>query len=452
MSSAGGSKHTNFVVIFCDNLGYGDLGCYGHPVHRTPNVDRMAREGALFTDFYVTSGVCTPSRSSLMTGCYAQRVDMHVSDKGGAVLQPVAAKGLNPSEITLARLLHDRGYATACVGKWHMGDQLPFLPTRHGFDDYYGIPYSEDMTPRPGQDWPPLPLMRGEQVIEAPVNMPTVTKRYTEEAIGFMERNADRPFFLYMPQAYPGSVRIPEVGEDFAGKSGNAEYGDSVEELDWSAGEVLAALQRLGLQQQTLVVFTSDNGSPKGHGGSNAPLRGWGYSTWEGGMRVPCVMRWPGTIPAGSTCSELCTTMDLLPTFAALAGTHAPTDRVTDGRDIRPLLTAEPGASSPYEAFFFYHMEQLQAVRSGQWKLHLARESKRAFHAEDGGPTEALLFDLVADPGETHNLAAEHPDIVRKLTELADTARDDLGDTDRPGRGLRPAGTYPNPTPRVLNC
>lgn len=451
MSNGAAGKHTNFVVIFCDNLGYGDLGCYGHPVHRTPHVDQMAREGALFTDFYVTSGVCTPSRSSLMTGCYAQRVDMHVSDKGGAVLQPVAAKGLNPSEITLARLLHDRGYATACVGKWHMGDQPPFLPTRHGFDYYCGIPYSEDMTPRPGQDWPALPLMRGEQVIEAPVDMPTVTKRYTEEAIGFMERNADRPFFLYMPQAYPGSVRIPEVGEAFAGKSGNAEYGDSVEELDWSAGEVLAALQRLGLEQQTLVVFTSDNGSPKGHGGSNAPLRGWGYSTWEGGMRVPCVMRWPGTIPAGSTCSELCTTMDLLPTFATLAGTHAPTDRVIDGQDIRPLLTAEPGASSPYEAFFFYHMEQLQAVRSGQWKLHLPREQRRSFHAEDAGRIDTMLFDVVADPGETTNVAGEHPDIVRRLTELAETARDDLGDTDRPGKGLRPAGTYPKPTPRVLN-
>ncbi len=450
MANQQGDQRPNFIVIFCDNLGYGDLGCYGHPVHRTPNVDRMAEEGMLFTDFYVTAGVCTPSRASLLTGCYAQRVDMHVSDKGHAVLQPVAAKGLNPDEKTIATVLREVGYATACIGKWHLGDQPPFLPTRHGFDYYYGIPYSEDMTPRPGFDWPPLPLMRNEEVIEAPVDMPTITERYTQEAIRFMEENAERPFFLYVPEALPGSVRWPEPGWRFSGRSGNWAYGDSVEELDWSAGEIIRAVQRLGLEDRTLVIFLSDNGTPRNHGGSNGPLRGWGYSTWEGGMRVPCVMRWPGHIPAGVRCRELCTTMDFMPTFAHLAGTQPPQDRVIDGHDIRPIIFGEEGATSPYDAFFYYHMDQLHAVRSGRWKLFVPREDRKAFHADEAPPGEALLFDLVEDPGETTNVADDHPEIVAKLMAHAERAREELGDSDRPGRGVRPAGTVENPTPRVL--
>jgi len=434
------SDHVNFVVILCDNLGYGDLGCYGHPLHRTPSVDRMAEEGMLFTDFYVTSGVCTPSRASLMTGCYAQRIDMHKSDKGFVVLQPLATKGLNPDEITIARLLRGRGYATGCIGKWHLGDQPPFLPTRHGFDYYFGIPYSEDMVPSKNEDWPPLPLMRNEEVIEAPVHLSTITERYTREAVEFIERNAEQPFLLYVPQALPGSVDIPEVGEAFAGQSGNAEYGDSVEELDWSTGEILSAVQRLGLDERTLVIFTSDNGTPKDHGGSNAPLRGWGYSTWEGGMRVPCVMRWPGHIPAGHRCGELCTTMDVLPTFARIAGTEPPKDRTIDGHDIRPLLYGEEGATSPYRVFYYYHVDELHAVRSGRWKLHLPRHGRRTFYPEDAGPTPALLFDVVGDPGETKNVADQHPDVVATLMALAEDAREELGDTDRPGKGIRPAG------------
>lgn len=448
--SANERRQPNFVVIFCDNLGYGDLGCYGHPVHRTPNVDRMAKDGMRFTDFYVSSGVCTPSRASILTGCYAQRVDMHVSDKGHAVLQPVAAKGLNPDEITIAEVLRDVGYATACIGKWHLGDQPEFLPTRQGFDYYYGIPYSEDMHPRPGKDWPDLPLMRGEEVIEAPVDLYTITERYTEEAVRFMTANADRPFFLYLPQALPGSLRWPQAGPRFAGRSGNWGWGDTVEELDWSTGQVIRAVQRLGLERDTLVVFLSDNGAPN-HGGSNHPLRGWGYSTWEAGMRVPCVMRWPGTIPAGTVCSELATTMDFMPTFARLAGTTEPRDRVIDGHDIRPLIMGQEGARSPYEAFFYYFMEQLQAVRSGRWKLHLPRTDRRAFGASETPPAgEPLLYDLVADPGETTNLAADHPDVVARLMALADEMRADLGDTGLDAPGRRPAGWVENPTPRVL--
>ncbi len=447
MSGTAAEQRPNFVVIFCDNLGYGDLGCYGHPVHRTPNLDAMAREGMRFTDFYVTAGVCTPSRASLLTGCYAQRVDMHVSDKGHAVLQPVAQKGLNPDEVTIAEVLGDAGYATACIGKWHLGDQPEFLPTRQGFDYYYGIPYSEDMYPRPNRDWPELPLLRNENVIEAPVHMPTITERYTREAVSFIEANADRPFLLYMPQALPGSVTIPQVGERFAGMSGNWAYGDCVEELDWSTGEIIRALQWYGIDDRTVVVFLSDNGTPRNHGGSNAPLRGWGYSTWEGGMRVPCLMRWPGIIPAGTQCSEPCTTMDFMPTFARLAGGREPTDRVIDGHDIRPLMRGEPGAQSGYEAFYYYHMEQLHAVRAGSWKLFVPRDDRKNFHAEDGVPGEALLFDMASDPGETTNVAEEHPDVVERLQALAERARDDLGDTDREARGRRPAGWVENPKP-----
>lgn len=448
--SANERRQPNFVVIFCDNLGYGDLGCYGHPVHRTPNVDRMAQDGMRFTDFYVSAGVCTPSRASIMTGCYAQRVDMHVSDKGTPVLQPVAAKGLNPDEITIAEVLRDVGYATACIGKWHLGDQPEFLPTRQGFDYYYGIPYSEDMYWRPERDWPELPLMRGEEVIEAPVDLYTITERYTEEAVRFMTENRERPFFLYLPEALPGSLRWPQGGPRFAGRSGNWGWGDTVEELDWSAGQVVRAAQRLGIERDTLVIFLSDNGAPD-HGGSNGPLYGWGYSTWEAGMRVPCVMRWPGTIPAGTVCSEVATTMDFLPTFARLAGTTQPEDRVIDGHDIRPLMTGEDDACSPYRAFFYYFKEQLQAVRSGQWKLHLARTDRQAFGNSERPPAgEPLLFDLVADPGETRNVAADHPDVVARLNALADEMRADLGDTGMDAPGRRPAGWVENPTARVL--
>ena len=440
----------NFIFIYCDNLGYGDLGCYGSTQHRTPNVDQMAREGVRFTDFYVTSGVCTPSRASLMTGCYAQRVDMHISDKGGAVLQPIAAKGLNPAEITLAAVLREQGYATACIGKWHLGDQPPFLPTRHGFDTYYGIPYSEDMIPKRNDTWPPLPLMRDDTVIEAPVDLTTVTERYTREALKFMAENRDRPFFLYLPQALPGSERFPTVGDAFRGKSANGVYGDSVEELDWSLGEILDALPKLGLEENTLVVFTSDNGSPRNHGGSNAPLAGWGYCTWEGGMRIPCVMRLPGVLPAGETCTELCSTLDILPTFARLAGTDSPQDRTIDGHDIWPLITCQEGARTPYEAYYFYHMEQLQAVRSGDWKLHLPLGEKKAHHQDERQRTELQLFNLRDDIGETTNVAAEHADVVKQLLEFAERAREDLGDRGRPGKGLRPAGAVDNPTPRVM--
>ncbi len=444
----------NFILIVCDNLGYGDVGCYGSKLHRTPHIDRMAAEGMRFTDFYVTSGVCTPSRASLMTGCYPRRVSMHVDEDGRQVLPAVSHKGLHPNEITIAEVLQGRGYATAIVGKWHLGDQLPFLPTRQGFGYWLGIPYSDNMTAHPRRPtWPPLPLMENERVIEAPPDRNLLTKRYTEKVIEFVTENRDRPFFVYLSQAMPGSTRAPFASEAFRGKSANGPWGDSVEELDWSTGEILAAVKRLGLDERTLVIWTNDNGAPRRNPpqGSNLPLAGWGYTTAEGGMRVPCVMRWPGKIPAGATCGELCTTMDFLPTFARLAGTEPPQDRILDGHDVRPLISGQPGAKSPYEAFYYYYLEQLQAVRSGKWKLYLPLENKWRSFRGDTEPCPAELYDLVADLGETTNLVDKHPDVVQRLLGLAEKARQDLGDLGRPGKNQRPAALVENPTPRVMD-
>ena len=442
----------NFVVILCDNLGYGDIGCFGSKLHRTPNIDRMAQQGMRFTDFYATSGVCTPSRASLMTGCYPRRVNMHVAEDGRPVLSPIAKKGLHPEEITIAELLRARGYATACIGKWHLGDQLPFLPTRQGFDYYWGIPYSDDMTARPERGWPPLPLMENEEVIEAPVDRNLLTKRYTERAIEFIKANKEKPFFVYLSHAMPGSTTSPFSSRQFRGKSANGPWGDSVEELDWSTGKILDALKQLDLDERTLVVWTSDNGAPRRDPpqGLNVPLAGWGYTSTEGGQRVPCIMRWPGRIPAGITCGELCTTMDLLPTFARLAGTEPPKDRVIDGHDIWPLMVGDVEAESPYEAFYYYYVGQLQAVRSGRWKLHLPLEAKWRNFRGDTTASEAELYNLKTDVGETKNLAGEYPDIVRRLLALAEKARADLGDVDQPGTHQRPAGVVVDPTPRVL--
>jgi len=448
----GADRPPNFIVLLCDNLGYGDVGCFGPARHRTPHLDRMAAEGTRLTSFYVTAGVCTPSRASFMTGCYPRRVNLHVGERGGVVLFPISRKGLHPDEVTIAEVLKARGYATACIGKWHLGDQPPFLPTRQGFDSYFGIPYSDDMTATKSGSRPPLPLMRNETVVEAPPDRNLLTRRYTEEAIRFITAHRGEPFFLYLPHAMPGSTRRPFASERFQGKSANGPYGDSVEELDWSAGEILAAVKRLGLDEHTLVLWTSDNGAPRRTPpqGSNAPLKGWGYNTSEGAMRMPCIARWPGKIPKGATCDELCTSMDLLPTFARLAGTREPAERVIDGRDIWPLLSGRQGATSPHEAFFYYYLPQLQAVRSGKWKLYLPLEAKWTSFRGRTRKAAAELYDLKADLGETTNLAARRPDVVKRLLALADKAREDLGDVGRKGKGQRPAGWFGKPTPRLL--
>ena len=439
----------NFILIFCDDLGYGDVGCFGSKKHRTPILDRMAAEGMKFNSFYVTSGVCTPSRSSLMTGCYPRRVNMHQDHKNLCVLFPLGKKGLNPKEITIAEMLKEKGYATACVGKWHLGDQKEFLPTRQGFDYYYGIPYSNDMGGRNnGKDKrPPLPLLRNETVVEAPAKQDTLTKRYTQEVIRFITKNQDKPFFVYLPHTMPHNP--VHASDAFRGKSANGRFGDSVEEIDWSTEQIIKTLKTLGIDEHTLVVFTSDNGAASRWGGSNGPLRGWKGSTWEGGMREPCIMRWPGKIPAGTQSKEMCCTMDLLPTFAKLAGTKPPSDRVIDGKDIWDLMSNKTGAKSPHKAFYYYQMGQLQAVRSGKWKLHLPLKPKKRNWGKPEPQSPVQLYDLEADIAESNNVADQNPDVVQRLLKLAEKARKDLGDVDKTGEHQRPAGLAVNPKPLV---
>ena len=462
-NAADEARQPNFIVVYCDNLGYGDIEPFGSTLHRTPHLNRMATEGRKFTHFCVTAGVCTPSRSSLITGCYSQRVGMHNNDRDGWVLRPVSPYGLHPDEVTIAEVLRDQGYATAIVGKWHLGDQPPFLPTRQGFDWFFGVPYSDDMTARvwdaDGSSWPPLPLMENETVIEAPCDRNGLTKRYTERAMEWIADHKDEPFFLYFPQAMPGSTRTPFSSDDFRGKSKNGPWGDSIEELDWSMGVMLDQLVELGIAENTFVIWTSDNGAPINRDagdlsrGSNLPLHGRGYTTSEGAFRVPTIVWQPGKVPAGTVCDQLATTMDLLPTFAKLAGGNPPTEHKIDGHDISPLLFGEANAESPYEAFYYYHRDQLQAVRSGPWKLFLPVEAAGHPHFSKKLPPQDLLFNVVEDIASEHNLAAEHPDVVARLKGLAEQARADLGDKGRRGAGQRPIGKIPEgstPQPQVL--
>lgn len=454
-------KRPNFIVVFCDNLGYGDIEPFGSQVHRTPQLNRMAREGRKFTHFCVTAGVCTPSRSSLMTGCYSQRVGMHDNPRDGQVLRPVSPYGLNPDEWTIAESLRKAGYVTGMIGKWHLGDQPAFMPNAQGFDWFYGIPYSDDMTEAVGKrlgdryqgnTWPPLPLLENETVVAAPVDRNQLTRDYTLRACDFMEKHQKEPFFLYLPQAMPGSTSAPFASKAFQGKSHNGPWGDSIEELDWSIGMMLKKLVELGLEEQTLVIWTSDNGAPMAKDmsspsrGTNRPLHGRGYTTSEGAFRVPTIMWWPGSVPAGTVCEELATTMDLLPTFTKFAGGTVPKDIVIDGHDIAPLIVGRADAKSPYDAFFYYERDQLQAVRSGSWKLFVPlHDFTKHPHFRSRPADEPLLFDVVDDIACERNVAASHPDVVARLSALAETARADLGDRGRPGAGQRSAGKVEHP-------
>lgn len=446
----------NIVFILCDNLGHGDIACF-HPdtLHRTPHLDRMAAEGRRFTSFYSASGVCTPSRAALLTGCYPRRIGLHLSYENQVVLKPVDKKGLHPAEETLAELLQQAGYDTLCLGKWHLGDQPEFLPTRHGFAHFCGIPYSEDMTARTiqGRTWPELPLLRDEQVVEAPVDAASLTQRLTDEAVEFVARHRERPFFLYFAATGPGSRAVPYPGPDFQGRSANGLYGDAIEELDWSAGRILQTLRDTGLDQNTLVVWTSDNGAVRRNPpqGSNAPFRGMGYSTSEGGQRMPCICWWPGQIPAGSVCDELCSMLDFVPTLTHLAG--APQPRLPiDGHDITDLLLGRSSARSPYDehGFFFYQAQQLQAVRAGAWKLYLPLQQPLPAGRGHATAQALALYDVQHDVSEQHELSAEHPEIVARLTQLAEQARLKLGDGDSAGTEQREPGWVTNPQPLLL--
>ncbi len=436
------SDRPNIILINCDDLGYGDLGCYGSTVNHTPALDQMAAEGMRFTDFYMAAAVCSPSRGAMLTGCYPPRIGFGSFDGGAWVLFPGFATGLNPAEITIAKLLQQQGYATKIVGKWHCGDQPEFLPTRHGFDSYFGLPYSNDMGRQvgPQPQWahvPPLPLLRDEEVIQQQPDQASLTERYVDECVRFIRDHRHGPFFLYFAHMY---VHLPlYVPKPFLDASKNGPYGAAVACVDWSISVLLHELRQLGLDRRTLVVFTSDNGARGTHGGSNAPLRGSKGTTWEGGMRVPCLMWWPGTVPAGTTCREVVTALDFLPTFACLAGSAPPADRIIDGKDIRPLLRGEPNAQSPHEAFFYYRLNDLEAVRAGRWKLHVSRQGRKVCE----------LYDLGTDVGETTNVAAVHPAVVRDLEARVAACRQDLGDaaTGVAGRHCRPAGKVAHPQP-----
>lgn len=477
-SAAALNAAPNFVVINIDDLGYADTGPYGSKLNRTPNLDRMAAEGMKLTSHYA-SPVCTPSRASLMTGCYSKRA-LPVQH----VLFPGAALGLNPDAVTVAEVLKTRGYATACVGKWHLGDQPEFLPTRQGFDSYFGIPYSNDMGPAKdgaksdlgapiperkvvnskgvdpavfggndtglkGAGQPPIPVLRDEVVIDrlTQEGQQTLTRRLTNEAVGFIEKSKEKPFFLYMPHV---AVHFPLYpGKEFQGKSGNGLYGDWVEEVDWSVGQVLDIIRKLGLEKNTLVLFTSDNGGT--HRGSNAPLRGNKGSTWEGGVRVPLLAWWPGMVPAGSTSNEVTGMIDILPTFAALADASLPNYKI-DGGDISPILLGKAGAVSPHaERYLLFSGLSLEAIRSGPWKLFLQEPARtgrqKGKAATDDGPLPRL-YHLGDDIGETKNVSAAHPEVVARLTALAQEAEADIGLKDV-GPGCMKPGRVDKPQPWI---
>jgi arylsulfatase A-like enzyme len=443
-------RRLNVVCILADDLGWGDLGCYGHPKFRTPNIDRVAAEGVRLTDFYSTAPYCAPSRASLLTGRYPFRCGLTgnplpLADPAGTERQD--ALGLPPEEVTLAEVFRAAGYRTGCIGKWHLGHRPQFRPRRQGFDEYLGILYSNDMHP--------VELWDGDRVVEYPVVQATLTRRYTERALRFLEKNRDRPFFLYFPEAMPHKPLA--ASEAFYKKSGAGLYGDAVAELDWSVGQVLAKLKELDLERDTLVVFASDNGP--WYGGSTGGLRGMKAQTWEGGIRVPLIARWPARIPAGRVSHAPGMLADLFSTVLAAAGLKEPSGRVIDGRDLMPVFTSD--APSPHEAILSMNGDALATVRSDRWKLHLVRPSparERVWQPGEaytdprgpdgvrilapyeqahpsafpgvrtGDPAGPMsLFDLEIDSSEQHNVAKDHPDVVQRLRDLARGLRGQAG-------------------------
>jgi arylsulfatase A len=431
------ARPPNIVLILIDDMGYGDIGPFGSTKNRTPALDRMAREGMKLTSFYAAP-VCSASRAQLLTGSYAPRVSMP------GVLPPNSPVGLNPSEHTVASLLKARGYATMCIGKWHLGDQPDFFPTRYGFDHYFGLPYSNDMLrPASATGQRVVPLMRDDRVLELMTDaaQDRLVRLYTEEAVKFIRENKSQPFFLYLPHS---AVHVPiHPGPEFRGKSPHGLYADWVEEMDWSTGRILDTLRELKLDANTLVFFTSDNGPWLKQGadaGTAAPLRGGKGSTWEGGLRESTLAWWPGHIPAGQVSDAVAGTIDLLPTFVALAGGKVPTDRPIDGADLSPLLLGQ-SQQSPREAHYYYQGYKLQAVRSGPWKLALGPQNFSMGMNEGGVSTPGLrLYNLDKDIGETTDLSSQHPAEVKKLKALADRMAASLCDGSADGPGVRPPG------------
>ena len=442
----------NVIVIYADDLGYADIGPFstrsGAARPATPNLERMAKEGVRLTSFYVAQAVCSASRAALLTGSYSNRVSI------SGALNHTASYGLSLDETTIAEVLKPRGYATAMFGKWHLGHREPFLPLQQGFDEYLGLPYSNDMWPHHPQQknfFPDLPLIDGNRVVKLDPDQSQLTTMYTERAVRFIERNRERPFFLYVAHTMP-HVPLFASGK-FKDKTRLGLYGDVIAEIDWSVGRILEAVRRAKLDEDTLVLFTSDNGpwlSYGNHAGSPGPFREGKGTAFDGGVRVPFIARWPGRIPKGVESAEPAMTIDVLPTVARLAGTDAPADRIIDGKDIWPLLSAQKGTSSPHDVLYFYWGLELHAIRSGRWKLHLPHPYQSlGAPGADGKPgnyvrkeIELSLFDVVADPGETKNVAPDNPQVVEQLMREVERARDDLGDSlvKRTGKNVRPAG------------
>lgn len=433
--------------MLTDDQGYHDMGCYGAQGFATPNFDRMAAEGIRFTNFHVAAPTCTASRAALLTGCYPQRVGLP------EILRPWSHHGLSTNEVTLPDILKKAGYATACFGKWHLGHHPDFLPTRHGFDEFFGLPYSNDMWPyHPVPDtarrMPPLPLMEGDKILEFNPDQTQLTTWYTDRAVNFIERNAQKPFFLYVPQSMP---HVPlHVSEKFRGRSELGLYGDVMMEIDWSMGRIVETLERLGLGEQTMIFFASDNGpwlEYGDHAGSAGALREGKWTTFEGGQRVLSLMRWPGAIPGGQVCNTMVTTLDLLPTITAFAGASGP-GRPVDGYDIGPILKAV-STESPYESFYFYREDDLEAIQSGRFKLHLPHSYKRLVVPGSGGKPgryddtdlETSLFDIERDPGERYNIAGLYLEVVDELSERARQFDEALKADSRPAGRVLTDGT-----------
>ncbi len=465
----------NIVLIFTDDMGWGDLPGFtpDSPI-KTPNIDRLIKEGTRFTDFYVVQAVCTASRAALMTGCYANRVGLE------GALNHTSPTGISPDEELLPELLSQQGYATAMFGKWHLGLPPFFAPSKNGFDEWLGIPYSNDNTkyhPVLSDSMPPLPLFDGDEVVETDPDQKLFTRRFTERAVQFIEKNQKQPFFLYVPHVMP---HVPIFASDrFRGRSAKGLYGDVIEEIDWSVGEIVKTVDRLGLAENTLVIFTNDNGpflSYGSHAGSSGELRGGKLTTFEGGVRVPMVARWPGKVPAGRDCDTPLMSIDLLPTFCNLADAKLPAKKI-DGLDVGPVLLGEADAKANRDGLVFYAGSELQAVRSGRWKLHFPHRYLvvNGETRTDGKPAgygrlapqsitnsgisgiasrhgyvvrelPLSLFDLETDRSETTDVAAEHPDVVERLTAIADRYRKALGDSlnDMSGTENRPVGRNDN--------
>lgn len=444
------NERPNIILINCDDMGYGDLSCYGSTVNRTPNIDRLAAEGMQCTSWYAPSPVCSPSRASTMTGCYPPRIGFGDME-GNCVLFPGHHLGLNPREKTVAQVLKDDGYATMMIGKWHCGDQPEFLPLQFGFEHYYGLPYSNDMgrqspsqkdrkTPL-GNDYNPLPLIADNDVIEEQPDLCALTERYTEKAVTFIREHTDSPFFLYFAHMH---VHLPHYApQAYLDKSINGPFGACIELVDWSTAVLRFELERLGLLENTLIIFTSDNGSRGDHGACNAPLRGAKGSTWEGGQRVPCIWFHKGQITAGQTCGEVMSHMDFLPTFMHLTGSKSALPNPIDGQDVSGVVYGGERRGDEANTFAYYWMDNLEAIRSGNMKLHFAKR--------DTGKTEPvqLLFDLDADIAEENNLYDAMPDVVASLSEKADAFRTAIGDKRLGimGDARRPIGQVDNARP-----